>query len=308
MQKPEMPEDSEVRLQKLGIRDFVGAATDGKYGTVAFDFQSPHDPLIARKSWFFFDDEYVCLGAGISCKSRSMPVSTTLNQCLLRGDVIVSSNGENKVIDKGEKEYENVNWIYQDNVGYIFPEPSSVHIKNSEATGSWWRINRQTDSPKGEIKLDVFKAWIDHGKRASEESYAYIVVPSASVEELEQNKSKNNIVILKNTPEVQAVKHLGLKMCQAVFYKAGEIQISGDLTMRCETPGIVILKANSKGMELTVSDPNRELGKMYLSVSSKIEKGGENFTAVWNDKKKQTELIIDLAKGHYAGSSITVEL
>ncbi|MCA1759457.1 MAG: chondroitin lyase, partial [Bacteroidales bacterium] len=84
MQKPELPDARE--LQKLGITDFVGAATDGKYGTAAFDFRSPHDPLIARKAWFFFDDEYVCLGAGISCRQQ-LPVVTTLNQCLLRGDV-----------------------------------------------------------------------------------------------------------------------------------------------------------------------------------------------------------------------------
>ncbi|MCB0840411.1 MAG: chondroitin lyase, partial [Bacteroidetes bacterium] len=67
MQKPELPSHEEI--QQLGLTDFVGAATDGQYGSVAFDFRSPHDPLIARKSWFFFDEEYVCLGAGISCNN-----------------------------------------------------------------------------------------------------------------------------------------------------------------------------------------------------------------------------------------------
>jgi len=307
MQKPVMPEDSEVRLQKLGIKDFVGAATDGKYGAVAFDFQSPHDPLIARKSWFFFDDEYVCLGAGISCKSRSLSVATTLNQCLLRSDVTVSSNGKSMVIDKGEMEYENVDWIYQDNVGYIFPEPTSVNIKNSEAAGSWWRINRQSDSPKDEIKLDVFEAWIDHGKRASEETYEYIVVPATSVEKLEQNISKENVKILVNTPEVQAVRHDKLKMCQAVFYQAGEVQVTDKIKLGSQTPGIVILKAEGGRIsEITVSDPNRELGRMMLTVSTKITRDGENYKTFWNDEKQQTEIIIDLPKGQYAGSSITL--
>ncbi|NOR75404.1 MAG: chondroitin lyase, partial [Draconibacterium sp.] len=87
MQKPEMP--SEREIQKLGLTEFVGATTDGKYAAVAFDFKSPRDPLIARKAWFFFDDEYICLGAGISCKNRELPVVTTINQCLLRDDVTV---------------------------------------------------------------------------------------------------------------------------------------------------------------------------------------------------------------------------
>lgn len=309
MQKPTMPEDKEVKLQRLGLTDFVGAATDGIYGAAAFDFRSPHDPLIARKSWFMFDEEYVCLGAGISCKSRSLPVHTTLNQCLLRDDVTIFSNNKKSTIDKGERSYENIDWVYQDGIAYVFPESATVGIKNDAVNGSWYRINRQTDSPKDKIELEVFKLWIDHGKRASEETYEYIVVPSTSIEELEKNKSKTNIVVLDNRPEVQAVKHIGLKMCQAVFYKAGEVKITEELTLRSATPGIVILKANpEQGLKVTVSDPNRELGKMYLSISTRIEKEGKNFRAVWNNEKKITEVSIELPKGHYAGSSTTIEL
>ncbi|NQU87184.1 MAG: chondroitin lyase [Mariniphaga sp.] len=307
MQKPKMPGSEE--LQKLGLTDFVGAATDGHYGTAAFDFRSPHDPLIARKSWFFFDDEYVCLGAGISCTNRDLNVVTTLNQCLLSNEVTISSANKISIIQKDEKEYENVDWIFQDKVGYIFTKPTTVNIKNNEATGSWWRINKQSDSSKKEIKLNVFKAWINHGKRPSEETYEYIVVPATTLENMEQNKIKQNITILANTPQVQAVKHSEINMCQAVFYKAGEIQVSDKMKLKCETPGIVILqmKSNDK-MKVTVSDPNRELGKMMISISAKIEKRGENINAIWNEKEKMSEITIDLPKGHYAGSSVTVIL
>ncbi len=53
MQKPKLygPED----IRKEGLRDFVGAVTDGLYGAVAFDFKSAHDMLAAKKSWFFFE-------------------------------------------------------------------------------------------------------------------------------------------------------------------------------------------------------------------------------------------------------------
>jgi chondroitin AC lyase len=219
MQKPEMPDSRE--LQKLGLTEFVGAATDGKYGTAAFDFRSPHDPLIARKAWFLFDEEYVCLGAGISCKNRDLSVVTTLNQCLLRDDVTISSGNNKSQIEKGEKEFGNIDWVYHDGVGYVFPEPISVQIKNNMESGSWYRINKQSDSPKDKISLDVFKLWLDHGKRPSEESYEYIVVPATSIDKLEKNTSKNNIKVLVNTPEIQAVRHNPLRMCQAVFYKAG---------------------------------------------------------------------------------------
>ncbi len=307
MQKPEMPSAKEI--QKLGLTEFVGAVTNGKYGAVAFDFKSPHDPLVARKSWFFFDEEYVCLGAGISCKSKDLSVATTINQCLLRSDVTLFGNGKKSIIEKGENEFENLDWVFQDGVGYVFPDPTTVNIKNNEATGSWWRINKQSDSPKNEVKLDVFKLWIDHGKRPSDETYQYIVVPATSIEKLERNSSKNNVTVLSNTPELQAVKHAGLEMCQAIFYKAGEIQVTENLKLTSDNPCIVMLKMQDhKPLQISVADPNRELGKIHLSLSSKIENEGKNFKAVWNEQEKVSEISINLPQGVYAGKSVTIVL
>jgi chondroitin AC lyase len=306
MQKENMPAPGEI--QKLGLTSFVGAVTDGKYGTAAFDFRSPHDPLIARKAWFFFDDEYVCLGAGISCR-ENLPVATALNQCLLRGDVIVSSANNKSLVPQGEKELQNVDWIFHDGIGYVFPEPVTVGLKNSVAAGSWWDINKQSDSPKDEVKIDVFKLWLNHGKRPSDAKYQYILVPATSTEKLEQNISKANIEILVNSPELQVVKNKALQICQAVFYKAGEIQVSEKIKLISDNPGIVMLKMNGdKITEISVADPNRELGRFHLSISDRFEKGNNNFTAVWNEKVGVSEISINLPRGNYAGKSVTIEL
>ncbi len=307
MQKPELTDAGE--LQKLGLSDFVGALTDGKYGTSAFDFKSPHDPLIARKAWFFFDKEYVCLGAGISCKNDELKVVSTLNQCLLKDDVSVFSENKESIIEKGENKFLNVDWIYHDRIGYVFPEPTSVNIKNNKATGSWWRINKQADSPKDEISKDVFMVWLDHGEKPSEETYQYIVVPMTSIEELKQSKSKQNIQIISNTPEIQSVRHVGFKMSQTVFYKAGSLKITDGLKLWCHSPGIVMLKNEGEYLsEISVSNPNKKLVKMMLSISTRIEKEGDNFKAVWNEKEKISEIIINLPKDNYAGKSITIKL
>jgi len=306
MQKEVLP--SEREIQKLGLTDFVGAVTDGVYGAAAFDFKSPHDPLVARKAWFFFDEEYVCLGAGISSK-KDLPVVTTLNQCLLRDDVTISTSNKESIIPKGEKEFNKVDWIFQDGIGYIFPKPSTVNIKNNEATGSWFKINKQSDSPKDEIKTDVFKLWLDHGKRPSEGMYEYIVAPATTLEKMKQNVSKKNITILSNTPEIQAVKHSGLHMWQAVFYKAGKLELSNGLTLQSDAPGIFIIKNKSEKLsEISVADPNRELGKIHFSVSIRLEKEGENFRSVWNEKEGVSEITVDLPQGDYAGKSVTIKL
>lgn len=303
MQKSELPPPGEI--QKLGLTDFVGAVTDGVYGAVAFDFKSPHDPLIARKSWFFFDDEYVCLGAGISCRQQ-LSVVTTLNQCLLRGDVTLSSGNRQSVISKGEKEYENVDWVFHDGIGYLFPEPAKIELMNDNATGSWWNINKQTSTPKGEVRMDVFKLWLDHGKRPSDATYQYIVVPATSLEKM--NNAGKNITILANSPVIQAVVHKVSGICQAVFYKGGEVAIGEKLTLFSDNPGIVMVKMkNGTITEISVSDPNRELTRFNLFVSARIEGSGDYYDAVWNAAKGGTHISIALPQDNYAGDSVTIK-
>ncbi len=306
MQKEKMPPSNEI--QKLGLTDFAGAVTDGMYGAAAFDFRSPHDPLIARKSWFFFDNEYVCLGTAISCKT-DLPVVTTINQCFLRSDVTISVNGQQSVLPKDEKEYKGLDWIFQDGVGYVFPEATNVWIKNNTASGSWWNINKQSDSPKETIQKEVFSIWINHGKRPSDASYAYIVVPATSIEQLTSKKSANDISILSNTPQIQAVANKTLQIYQLVFYKAGEIQINPKTKIISHNPGIVMVKIKQDQIsEISVADPNRELSRFYLSVSKKIENSGQEYTSCWNAKNGMTEIAIDLPQAGYAGKSVTITL
>jgi len=155
--------------------------------------------------------------------------------------------------------------------------------------------------------LDVFKLWISHGIRPSDRSYRYIVVPATTVDELEQNTSRNNINILSNTTEIQAVKHTGLQMCQAIFYKGGDIQVTDQLNLKCYCPGIVLLRAEGNRItQISVSDPNRELSKIHLSVTAKIEKSGDKFQAVWNEEDGVTEFAIELPRDNYAGQSVTI--
>lgn len=304
LQKPSLPSHRDI--QKLGLTSFVGAATDGKYGTVAFDFRSPHDPLIARKSWFFFDEEYVCLGAGISSKNRNLPVFTTLNQAHLKGSVIYSDGENLATLQKGDSIHQKIDWVLHDQIGYVFPTPTQITLKNDHVTGSWWRISQQTKSAKDALDLEVFKLWIDHGIRPSSASYAYIVVPSTSKEALLRAASKSNISILSNSPALQAVFHKDLGRYQLVFYQGGSIQLSEDLELESATPGLFLLSTKAGKFELTVSDPSRTLTKMLVSVTRKVEKEGTHFRSVWDAEKRMSHILIDLPGGQFAGKSLTI--
>jgi len=187
----------------------------------------------------------VCLGTGIDYNG-DLPVVTTLNQCLLKGDVVVMQGNNRSIVSRGDHDLQNVKWIIHDNVAYVFPESTSLVLSNQTAKGSWYRINQQSDSPKEEISMDVFKLWMDHGKRPSNAGYSYIVVPSVTEQELSRIVAGKNIEILANDTDMQAVKHIGLNVCQMVFYKAGEISVTPDITISVDSPGLIMIRTEGK--------------------------------------------------------------
>jgi len=304
LQKPELPSENEI--QKKGLTDFVGAVTDGKYGAVVYDFKSPHDPLSAKKSWFFFGKEYVCLGTSIRSGAK-LQVATTINQCLLDGDVMVMTGNKKVLMQKGEHQPEQVKWILHDGIGYIFPEAQKVNLSNNVQTGSWYKINRQSDSPKEEISKEVFKLWIDHGTQPSNAAYQYIVVPTTN--EQEMDNAGKQVKILSNTEQIQAVCHSGLNICQIIFYTSGEIKVTENLTIGMDSPGTVMVKTEGSSVkQISAADPSRKLGKLHVSITEKLVKNGPNFRTFWNQDKGITEIAIELPQTVYAGKSVTIEL
>ena len=305
VQKDQLPHHSEIK--KLGLTDFVGAVSDGRYGAVGFDFKSAHDPLVGRKSWFFFDDQYVCLGSGISSKSKN-EVNTTINQCWLNGEVNISSKGKSRKLDNGSQVYQDVEWIHHDKVAYFLPLQVDIDLQNDYAEGSWWRINKQIDSPKDHINKEVFKLWINHGISPNNESYEYIVRPNTKLDELEKGEVINPVDILSNTPYLQAVKNSELNLIQAVFYRAGYIEVSDELTIQASAPSIIMVELDQEDEieQITVSDPNRELSMLVLHLSKKFEVTDENYRSEWIANPGFSQLVVNLPKGEYSGKSVII--
>ena len=307
LQKAKLPGPDDI--QKDGLTDFVGAVNDSLYGAVVFDFKSPHDMVEAKKSWFFFDEEYVCLGTDIKSKPN-LPVVTTVNQVLLRSDVSVMQNGEKKIMPQGRREAEKVKWVYQDKIGYIFPEPTTVNISNQTETGRWSDITDQKNISQEVVKEDVFMLWFNHGNSPKAASYQYIVVPNVTEQALVASSSNNrSIDILSNTPALQAVKHNKLGMAQLAFYKAGEVELGKGQKVKMDSPGMAMLKMDGfKVKELTVADPSRKLSRLLITIPGIYSTKGEGFMCIPNDKMNNTLVMVDLPQTVYLGKSVTIKL
>ncbi len=307
LQKPELPGPEEI--QKEGLADFVGAVTDGLYGAVVFDFKSPHDPLVARKSWFFFDKEYVCLGAGIESNAR-LPVATTVNQVLLRSDVRMMQDGTEKDVARGSRTLENVKWVHHDNVGYVFPEPAKINLSNQTQTGTWASITDEKNISKAPVNEEVFALWFDHGSRPEGASYQYIVVPDVTEQQLsETSRNNRSIKVLSNTPNIQATRHDELGITQVAFYRAGSIEIEPGVSVRLDSPGMAMLKTKSGRLqELTLADPSRKLSRMLVTINGVYKTQGEEYRTVIDEAQKTTLFIVDLPQDVYSGKSVQLKI
>ena len=305
VQKPELPHWNQI--VKAGKTDFVGAASDGVYGASVFDFESSHDPLKAKKAWFFFDKEYVCLGANIFSESQ-YPVVTTLNQTLSYTDVQIKSKAGNQILSNGEQSVEEVSWVIQDSVGYFFQEPTTAHLNNSEQTGLWQSIsNSQSIQSKPQVSKKIFSLWIDHGMSPQGETYAYSVHPNVSSEDMQLVATEQKLQVISNTSQIQSVWHRELNMGQIVFYEPGKVALPNGLTISSTSAAMVLVKMNgSEVTEITVADPSRKVGELALELEGDFQGHGPDWLA--SSKGRGTSnLRIVLPTGDQAGTSLTLK-
>lgn len=284
-----MPPEEDV--QRWGLNDFAGAVTDGMYGAVGLEFMSPVTSLRAKKAWFFFDKEYVCLGADIT-NPNHLPVVTTLNQCFLDGEVTVSDGAGNRTLTTGDHELNGVKWVFHHNIGYVFPTAADhVALSNKEVTGSWAIANRQKFISKEPVKENLFTLCLNHGRKVTGRTYEYVVLPAVQKEALAGRIAASPVEILSNTGSMQAVRNNELKIAYAVFYKGGKIELAKGLEVVSETPCIVMVKydASGKPAGLWAADPTHNLRKLHLAV------GGKEYS-------------VELPSGNFSGKTVHVKL
>lgn len=234
--------------------DFVGGVSDGLNGVMTYLMDNYG--VEAKKSWFFFDGEIVCLGADISSEEPTQ-VSTSVNQCHLFGDVYLAGKkgGRWKTLATGTKAEKVMRGkIWHNQVGYYFPEKTNIVVKNTRQTGNWAKIN--FNEKDEEVSMPVFNLWVNHGVRPHGATYAYILVPGISKEDFWRYCP--TVKIESNTSEVQAVSGDGGNEVQAVFYDAGTLKV-GRKSITVKEPCVVYIKnLKREDTEILVKDPTQK--------------------------------------------------
>lgn len=98
-------------------------------------------------------------------------------------------------------------------------------------------------------------------------------------------------------------------MAYCIFYEAGMIRISGDITIQSETPCMILVHLKDQNIQsITVSDPSRKLDTAALILNKNLRASGENVTVKPNKKNNTTTLSIKLPREDYAGKSETIQI
>ena len=271
-----------------GTSSFAGGASDGLYSVTGFD--QDWDGTQAGKSWFMFDKLVVALGSGIRSASPD-PITTTLNQAYLKGEVLVEYNGgPGDVVEAGVHALKNPRWVLHNDIGYLFPEDSTVHLMARPQSGSW-QYAYVVGSPDL-VTENVFTLFLDHGTKPDGAAYAYILAPAASRQSMQELAEENPVKIIRNDEAVQAVYHRALQMGGAVFYEPGRVTFSTGLTVSVDRRCILLLKGGGDNPDqITVADPENLSGTLTVTLDSA---GSESRT-----------IVFALPEGEFAGSSIT---
>jgi len=278
------------KVQRRGSSAFVGGVSDGRYGLAAMDFQ--RDALAARKAWFFIDEGFTALGAGIA-STGELAVRTSVQQEWLRGPVHVEGRGG--PLPTGEHALADARWALHDGVGYVFAEGQRVTLKNATQTGRWSDFGTQTDAPQSG---EVFGLWIDHGTRPTADTYEYTVLPGTDTESLSAFARKPPIIVVSNRPDLQAVRHDAARVMGVAFYRPGLVDGGRAWTLAADRPCLLLVREDGDGVVVAVSNP--ENTPLTVNVSSDRRLAGDGAVAAGSG----TRLTFELPGGDDAGGSV----
>lgn len=311
-------------------QDFVGAVEfDKLYSTAAMQFEAFHNEaegtmqlageadyggqppyhkctLMAKKSWFMFDDELVALGADIHAKDGFEVNTYVENRMLNAEDTENTELGKRTVIADGQsmpseeewnKELKDTKYVHLENTGgYYFPAGGNMVLNKT--------LNTYITKAGEETKAPFFELWIEHGVSPQNGSYAYVQLPQKSAEETAAYSEKPDVEILSNTAALQAVREKKMNLTGIVFWTPGSFE---DITTN---QALIMMKEEKDGVcHFSVSDPTQKLTTAEIRLNGKYALTESDERISLNTENGITVLAIDFdgVNGRSLNISMTKE-
>ena len=237
-----------------------GAQVSGSYGVAGMSLAAVSTTLTAKKSWFMFDNQIVCLGAGITC-GNATEVDTTVE------DRRLGTSPTNKFYVNGitnlpvmgwSSNLTSASWCALDGVaGYYFPGgATNLRAAFVTNTGAWIQINNGTyvGATTNLYTDDYLTLWFNHGVKPTNSTYVYVILPNYTASNMVTYAASPDVVVLTNTATIQAASKPALGLVAANFWSDGTN--SADL-ITVNKKSSVITSENAQGISVGVCDPTQ---------------------------------------------------
>lgn len=260
-QKPRHEVDKGYLKDYRSSKSWTGGSSTGKYGASGMWLEASSSSLTAKKSWFFFEREIVCMGTDIEDDS-GYPVETIVDNVRIYGDnEFVSCGG--KTMEEKTAEVLTV-WL-EGNVekssrGYYFPYKQPVNLLKEKRTGSWSEADHLNGTD--DLLENQFAAvWIDHGKCPAGASYSYIMLPGITKEELRQYEQNCPVQIWENNRMVQAAAYGSGTIVAMNFWYAGQCR-----GFVAEQALSMVVEALGSEIKVGISDPTQVQERLCITL------------------------------------------
>lgn len=261
--------------------NWVGGSTvNGVYGSagMAFNLQ-PYtgSTLNGQKSWFFFANKMVALGARVTSSSANLVETIVDNRRIdVAGDNALVVNGTVEPTTIGwSSNLSNVSWAYLDGnvansgVGYYFPATASLYALRETRSGTWQSINSLNGSATSYTNNFLSLAF-EHGTKPTNATYAYVVLPNQTAASMAAYAANPDISILENSSAAQAVLDVSANAIGANFWSTSSHTIfdqNGQAFLTTAQQASVTTVQNGNELDVAVSDPTKaNTGTITLNI------------------------------------------
>ena len=298
-----------AHTQWAGVQAFVGGASDGSVGAAAMRYTNPYTgSLNFQKAWFFLEDDvqHVLISSANTTSPDANPVISVLDQKRLNGDVYI----DGRALTEGGN-FSRPRSLWHDGVGYTFDYgfldgQFDLAVDFGARSGNWASIGIST---VGNITVDLFSAWINHGTGSQLDiPVGYTAYPATTQHEFvwKSVETEPQLFTIRNDASVSAVFDARHRTAMFVFWDAqgGSVTfepglLDASITVLASANSVVIYKLDDGNV--TVSDPSQIVSTLNLTM----ELGHLGWRPEgWGSDRTKT-LLFELPSGGVAGSSVT---
>lgn len=246
-----------------GTNSWTGGVTLNDWGAAGMQLCAWNSDLTAKKSWFMFNDEIVCLGAGITCTSNHDVETIIENRKLTAegtNDFTVDGNVEPDYLG-WTGAVPDVSWAHLAgntagaDIGYYFPQPATLKSARTVDTGSWYAIDPyEVGSPTNLMSRNYLALWFDHGTNPANGTYSYVLLPGKSRSATASYAASPQVAVIQNSGFIQAVSQGPLGIMAANFWNDGD-QSVGPITVNRKS--LVFMQLTETNLAVAVADPTQ---------------------------------------------------